>query len=201
MIAVILIVIGALLIFLSVAGTIILLLEPLRRNFQIVINRRDDYTHYLNPAAQRMLRKARKDYIAGLFGMFFCGIVILLTGLYMQFGPRGARLLFSSHLESFKESDGSVQGDQAEGINAAGNYVSSDGTEYVYYFVVRGNEIYYRNEPVGGTDSFGSFLEKNIDRESTVYLVDGYASSAAFHGVMDKLDEAGYKYRTDEGNE
>ena len=200
MIAIILIAVGALLICLSVAGTIILLLEPLRRNFQIVINRRDDYTHYLTPAAQRMLRKAKKDYIAGLFGMFFCGAVVLFTGLYMQFGPRGARMLFSSRLESSGESENAIQGEQAVGINAAGNYVASDGTEYVYYFVVRGNEIYYRDEPIGGADSFSGFLEKNINRENMVYLVDGYASSAAFHGAMRSLDEAGYRYMTDDGN-
>ena len=201
MIAVILIVTGALLVFLSIAGTVILLLEPLHRNFQIVIKRKDDYTHYLNPAARRMLKKAKKDYIAGLFGLFFCGVVILFTGLYMQFGPRGAKLLFSSRFEGFTESDGSVQGDQAVGINTAGNYVAADGTEYVNYFVVRGSGIYYRDEPIGGTDSFGSFLEKNINRENTVYLVDGYASSAAFHGAMDLLDEAGYRYETDDGDE
>ncbi len=201
MIAVVLIVIGTLLILLSIAGTIILLLEPLRRNFQIVINRKDDYTHYLTPAARRMLKKAKKDYIAGLFGLFFCGIVVLFVGLYMQFGERGARLFFSSRLENPADGNEVVQGSQAEGINAAGNYVASDGTEYVNYFVIRGNDIYYRDEPIGGTDSFASFLEKNINRENIVYIVDGYASAAAFHGVMDMLDEEGYKYKTDDGDE
>ena len=201
MIAVILIVIGALLILFSVAGTILLLIEPLRRNFQIVINRKDDYTHYLNPAARRMLKKAKKDYIAGLFGLFFCGAVVLLTGLYMQFGTRGAEMFFSSRLESFMESDEAVQGGQAEGINNAGNYVASDGTEYVYYFVVRGNEIYYRNEPIENTEAISGFLEKNINGENTVYLVDGYASSATFHGIMDLLDEAGYKYKIKDEDE
>jgi len=198
MIAVILIIIGALLILAAVLGTIILLLEPLRRNFQIVINRKDDYTHYLNPAARRMLRRAKRDYITGLIGLFVCGTVLLFTGLYMQFGPRGARLLFSSRIEDLAGDDMAVQGGQAEGVNAAGNYVSADGTEYVYYFVIRGNDIYYRNEEIGGTGSLEEFLETNIQKENTVYLVDGYASSAAYHSVMDLLDEHGYRYRTKE---
>ncbi len=198
MIAWILIIIGAILILVSVIGAIILLLEPVHRNFQIVINRKDDYTHYLNPAARQMLQKAKKDYIAGLVGIFFLGLIPLMTGLYMQYGPRGLGMFFSSRLGD-PGAEEAVTGGQAEGINAAGNYVAEDGTEYVYYFVIRGSRVFYRDETeMKDTGSVIRLLEEKIPKENTVYLVDGYASAAIFHEIMDCLEENGYQYKTKE---
>ncbi len=198
MVAFLLMGVGGLLLLISLFGLLAFLLEPLYRSFQIAIRQRDDYTHYLTPAAQALLKNARKDLIGGLLALFCFGAVIFFAGYYMQFGPRGLNKLWSTRVDEGSEiGEDPILGPQAEGINSAGNFVSGDGTEYVYYFVIRGTDIFYRNTPVGKIGDLEPYLAE-LQKENEIYIVDGFAAAKTYRDVIELLEENGFKCRTGE---
>ncbi len=198
MVAFLLMGVGGLLMLISIFGLLAFLLEPLYRSFQIAIRQRDDYTHYLSPSAQALLRNARKDLVGGLLALLLFGAGIFFAGFYMQFGPRGLDKLWSTQVEEGSEiGEDPILGPQAEGINSAGNFVAGDGTEYVYYFVIRGTDIFYRNTPVGKISDLGPYLSE-LKKENEIYIVDGFAAAKTYRDVIELLEREGFKCRTGE---
>lgn len=197
MIAILLLIVGGLLCFISIAGAVIFLVEPLYKNFMIVIKRKDDYTYYTRPEAAAILKKARKDYVAGSIGIFICGALLFLLGYYMRYGERGINSLLSNAEGEYNViEDMTVQGNQAEGINAAQNFVDKDGTEYLYYFVIRGDSVSYRNHEIN-TDDWDKCLD-SIDPENVILIIDGYASSKTYTTFKEYLYSKGYSVKEKE---
>ncbi len=198
MIAYILMGIGGLLIVVSILGFLALIFEPLYKNYQIVIKRKDDYAHYTAPSTMALLRKARKSYCIGIVLMFLLGTTIFFIGSYMEFGSRGIRLILSMDADNSDSSNEILEDVLYKRLNKKGNFIDDKGTEYKYYFVIVGNNIYYGDKLEGSYEEFEkSFPELNINKSSKVYLVDGYASSATYKEVINYLNKNSYTVKYD----
>ena len=196
MIPVIMMIIGGILILISVFGFLAFLFEPLIKNYRIVIKREDDYTHYTSPRNFAMLQTARKEYCAGLAVMFAVGCVLFFSGAYLLFGERGFGFLFSTQEERVSDVDIAVSDEISDSIDKDGNYVDESGTAYSNYIIVKGIEILFNGETIGGTEDFRSFILGCADL-GKIYVADGYAASSTYHEVIDILKENGFDYESE----
>ncbi|MCR4745177.1 MAG: hypothetical protein K5894_08095 [Lachnospiraceae bacterium] len=201
MLAILLMVVGGLMIFVSILGCLAILFQPLYEDYQVVIKRRDDYTHYLSPSGQAYLRSRIKRYWRSLGILFIAGTLIFFTGYYMKYGSRGFNNLLTFKDETNAEDSDGAQENLSKKLDENGDYISDSGVVY-YGIVVRGNEVIYRNEPIGDVDTFREYIENlqkqsEIDENSKFQLLDEYASSAAYLEVMNILNEREIDYEAD----
>ncbi|WP_029322017.1 hypothetical protein [Butyrivibrio sp. AE3004] len=196
MIPIFLMIIGAIMILVSVFMCLMYLFEPLYKNYQIVIKRKDDYAHYTSPSNFALLQKARKGYWIQTGILFIIGCILFFTGAYLKYGEKGFGLLFSTELEESEDSD-SINQELAEGFDSSGNYISDDGLVYTDYVIVKGTDILFKDKSVCNLEEFETEVER-LPEGNTIYVIDGYASAHTFHEVMRILSEKGFEYETDE---
>ncbi len=189
MIGYLLMAVGAAMVIMSIIGILKYFFQPLIETYQVVIKREDDYAHYTSPRGIAYLNEHKKKYLTMLAVLFIAGAGLFSLGLYMNFGPRGFEMLLSPNAQQGKVYD-AVDTELAEGFDANGNYVAPNGKIYSRYVLIKGNEIYYGQDLVGDIDAFRDFAPA-IDRNSRLYLIDGYASAAAFREAVSILDSNG----------
>ena len=201
MVATILMIVGGLLILLSVVGLFLFLIEPLIKNYRIVIKREDDYAHYTSPQNYAMLQNARKNYCIGLLVMFIAGFLMLYAGAFFKYSDRGFGLLFSTRPEGDGETIEDLPDDNiADFINDEGKFEGSDGQEYSHWIIVSGTKIFYKEDYIGDIEAFRSFIaDKKFAR--TIYIKDEYAAASTYHEVFDALEERGFEPKKDETQE
>ncbi len=197
MIPILLMVIGGIMIVISIIGFLLFLFQPLFEEYQVVIKRKDDYAHYTSPIGQRYLQSRINRYLKHIGVLFVLGCILFFTGLYMRFGSRSLDILLPGAEQSFTTGDEAIDSELAEGFDSRGNYVSGDGKVYPYYIIVKGNDIYFKDELLGGPENLSSCFEE-MDKENTVYIIDGYAAANTYKEVKSILSENGYEYESDE---
>ncbi len=195
MIPIFMMIIGAIMILVSVFMCLMFLFEPLYKNYQIVIKRKDDYAHYTAPRTFALLQKARKGYWIHTGILFLVGCILFFSGVYLRYGERGFGILFATELES--EDTDPINGELAEGFDPSGNYVSDDGVVYTQYVIVKGTDILFKDEYVCDVEEFETEVDR-LPEGNTIYVIDGYAAAHTFHEVMRILSEKGFEYETDE---
>ena len=197
MIPILMMIIGGLLIGVSIAGILAYIFQPVYEAFQVVIKREDDYAHYATPAGQAFLQTRVKKYLIGVAVMFLIGCILFFTGLYIGFGARGFNMLFSTQQSKENDDYDAIDSELAEGGDSRGNYVADDGKIYSHYFVVRGTNIFYKDEFIGDSNAFRKYIS-DLNTENSFYIVDGYAASSTYKEVMNILSESGFEYEIDE---
>lgn len=189
-------IVGGAMVLCSVIGFLKFLFQPLVETYQVVIKREDDYAHYTSPTGIAYLNEHKKKYLILLAVLFVAGSAIFSAGLYMRFGSRGFEMLLSPEA-AFSQKYDAVDSELAEGFDEDGNYIAENGKIYSYYVKVKGNEVYYGDKLIGNADDFREYVT-GIDKNTRLYLIDAYASSATYHEVMSLLEENGIKCDKDE---
>ncbi|MBO4903792.1 MAG: hypothetical protein J5367_01065 [Lachnospiraceae bacterium] len=195
MIAILFMIIGGVLVVISIIGFMMYLFQPMREMYQVVIKREDDYSHYISPRGMAYLQEKTKSYLIGLAVMFAIGSVLFLSGLYMKFGSRGFSMLFSSVVEEstqYRASDADI----TDKIDDDGDYKADNGKVYYDYLIIKGNDIYEREQLIGRIEDFESYVPE-MDKSREIFVADDYASSSTFHEVIRLLEENGFSYEKD----
>ena len=73
---------------------------------------------------------------------------------------------------------------------------NTQGWWCVEHGTVKGTEILFNGETIGGTEDFRSFILGCADL-GKIYVADGYAASSTYHEVIDILKENGFDYESE----
>ncbi len=194
MIAILLMVLGALLALAGFLGLAALMIEPLYSMYMIIFKREDDYVYYETKPGKALLQRNKANLRSSCIFLLVVGVLCFGIGWFLKFGPRGTDSLFSAQVESgANKGDDQIQGLQRGKINADGNYVDGDGEEHAEYAVIEGTTVRYRNEFSGTAEEFEEYLRQK-DIRQTVYLIDEYASSKTYRRVAELLAEYGISF-------
>ncbi|MBP5223704.1 MAG: hypothetical protein J6Z35_11200 [Lachnospiraceae bacterium] len=194
MIAILLMVLGALLALAGFLGLAALMIEPLYSMYMIIFKREDDYVYYETKPGKALLQRNKANLRGSCIFLLVVGVLCFGIGWFLKFGPRGTDSLFSAQVESgTNKGDDQTQGLQRGKINADGNYVDGDGEEHAEYAVIEGTTVRYRNEFSGTAEEFEEYLRQK-DIRQTVYLIDEYASSKTYRRVAELLAEYGISF-------
>lgn len=187
MIAILLMVVGAILAILGFLGLMALMIEPLYTMYMVIFKRKDDYVYYETKPGKALLQKNKNSLRGSCIFLLIVGILCFGVGWFLKFGPRGTDSLFSEQVESGAQV-GDDERDQMvrQEINAAGNYVDAEGEEHYHYIIVKGTNIIYKQEFEGTLEEFTEFVKK-MDSKNVIYLVDDFASSYTYHKVQELL--------------
>lgn len=190
MIAWILIILGAILTIGSLIGFFSLLILPIKERFEIVYDREYDYIRSRTDAEVRKhVRAETKRLIRDFIIMFFVGILMFFSGLYLGYAAKGEDFWFYKKFYPSKEETLLVW----DSINENGQYVANDGKTYTYYILVNENTVSLRGEPCDSPEELKAGLS-DIQRENKIILIDCYAIASTYHEVADILKELGLKY-------
>lgn len=192
MIPYILIVAGIAAVIYGLIGLVRITFLPLIRAHQVVFKRKDDYLFYENAKGQKILRSQKKFLLNIYITFVIVGSLVIITGFYAGFTEHGSDFWFYKTLfpaEEVKNNDV---------INEDGQYVASDGKAYNYYIMIRGSDIYFKDE-LCSDDSLLEEKIKGVDRTNTIVVHDDFAVSSAYYLVIDMLNRSGIHY-IEEGN-
>lgn len=165
--------IGGFFLAVSVVGFLLYILEPFYRNYQIVIKRKDDYSHFNNPKGMKLLQSERQKYKQRVAFFFVVGLLLFGCGYRMKFGSRGLG----------RES---------------GEYVSETGEKYDVLFVVHGEDILYKGLKVEDLSEVDEILDDAMKNGGIkVYIRDEYAASVTFHDLIDRVNKKGCSFEYD----
>ena len=187
MIAILLMVLGAILAIIGFMGLMALMIEPLYTMYMVIFKRKDDYVYYETKPGKALLQKNKNSLRGSCIFLLIVGILCFGLGWFFKFGPRGTDSLFSKQVEN-----GSNVGDDEKDqmvrreVNAEGNYVDAQGEEHHNYIIVKGSTVTYRDEFEGSLEEFEKFV-KGMDSKNQVYLVDDFAASYTYHRVQELL--------------
>ncbi|MBR4174255.1 MAG: hypothetical protein IKR56_02840 [Lachnospiraceae bacterium] len=171
----ILMIIGVICITISVIGALLYILEPLYRSFQIVIKRKDDYSHFNTPAGLEMLQRERRRYWAYMLVFFAVGMILFYSGYRLAFGDRGLN-------------------------TAPGEYVSeATGEKYDILFVVHGKDVHYKGQALNLPEDVDEILEKEMSSGKIikVYIQDDFAVSSIYHELIKLVNDKGCTFEYD----
>ena len=171
----ILMIIGVICITISVIGALLYILEPLYRSFQIVIKRKDDYSHFNTPAGLEMLQRERRRYWAYMLVFFAVGMILYYAGYRLAFGSRGLN-------------------------TAPGEYVSeTTGEKYDILFVVHGKDVHYKGQALDLPEDVDRILEKEMSSGKIVkvYIQDDFAVSSTYHELIKLVNDKGCTFEYD----
>lgn len=197
MIAILLMVVGAILAIFGFLVLLALVVEPVHTMYMVIFKRKDDYVYYETKPGKALLQKNKKSLRGS--GIFFLviGILLFALGYFLKFSPRGLDSLFSRPVESGAQvGDADSQRGLSEAINAAGNYVDAQGNEYYDYLIIQGTTIHYREEKAETVQEFEKKLEtlRKQNGKRNFYLVDDFASARTYHQVEELILESGMTY-------
>ncbi|MBR0147832.1 MAG: hypothetical protein IJM23_01405 [Lachnospiraceae bacterium] len=171
----VLMIIGGICITVSVIGALLYILEPLYRSFQIVIKRKDDYSHFNTPAGLEMLQRERRRYWAYMLVFFAVGMILFYSGYRLAYGDRGLN-------------------------TAPGEYVSeATGEKYDILFVVHGKDVHYKGQALNLPEDVDEILEKEMSSGKIVkvYIQDDFAASSTYHELLKLINDKGCTYEYD----
>lgn len=202
MIAVILMVIGGIMAVSGFLGLFALMVEPLYTMYMVIFKREDDYVYYETKPGKALLQRNKNALRNSCIFLLVVGIICFGIGWFLRFGPRGTDSLFSEQVES-GTNIGDEEGKQLDKqvVNAKGNYVDAMGEEHMYYVIVKGTGIKFREEFEGSLEEFTEYIEK-MDSKKEIYLVDDFAAAYTYHKVQALLEQYGFRYQQEgEGRE
>lgn len=187
MIAILLMIAGAILAIIGFMGLMALMIEPLYTMYMVIFKRKDDYVYYETKPGKALLQKEKKSLRGSCIFLLIVGILLFGLGWFLKFAPRGTDSLFSKQVENGTQV-GDNEKDQTarQEVNAAGNYVDAQGKEHGNYIIVREKSIIYKTEFEGTLEEFEKFV-KGMDSKNAVYLVDDFAASSTYHRVLELL--------------
>lgn len=193
MLPTVLIVVGTILVGFGVIGIIALSFEPLVKAFRVVFLRDVDYYVYDSDRGRITLEKEYRILRRGLVFVIVIGTIMLGTGLFLKYTPRGNDLLTSEDTEGVTKGD-----DEADNMpdiydEDSGKYVSNDGTQYSYCIVISGTTIGFNHNKYSDVNEFEQFL-CTLDRGHTILLIDDFAVLKTYKSVTDLLDYYGMNY-------
>ncbi|MBR4608465.1 MAG: hypothetical protein IKO41_19860 [Lachnospiraceae bacterium] len=199
MIAILLMVIGAILAIAGFLGLLALVIEPLHTMYMVIFKRKDDYVYYETKPGKALLQKNKKSLRGSCIFLLVVGILMFSLGFFLKFSPRGLDSLFSKQVENGAQIGDAESGKGLkEAVNAAGNYVDEQGQEHYDYLTIRGTTIRYREEKAQTIQEFAESLEelRKIIGKREIYLVDDFASAPTYHQVEEMIEEVGiYRYK------
>ena len=120
------------------------------------------------------------------------GILFIITGFYAGFTEHGSKFWLYKILYSSGEAQ------HSDRITEDGQYIASDGKEYNFYILIRGSNIYFKDELCENQSALEEKI-KVFDRTNTIVIYDDFAVSSAYHSVVGLLDKSGIHY-IEEGN-
>lgn len=192
MVPYILIIAGIAAVIYGLIGLIRIAFLPLVRAHQVVFKRKDDYLFYENARGKRLLRSQTKFLVNIYITLVIVGSLGIITGFYAGFTEHGPDFWLYKTLFSAEEEH------KNDRINDEGQYIASDGKEYNYYILIRGSDIYFKDELCADNSELEERI-KDFDRTNTIVVHDDYAVSSTYHFVVDLLNGSGIHY-IEEGN-
>ncbi len=187
MVPYILIIAGFIIGIYGIIGLIRIALLPLVRAHQVVFKRKDDYLFYENETGQRVLKSQMKFLLNIYITSIFVGFLLTITGYYLGFTDHGPDFWL------YKTFFSSEEAQKSDRINAEGQYISSDGKEYNYYILIRGSDIFFKDELCVDSAALEEKI-KGFDRTNTIVIHDDFAVSSAYRLVTGLLDSSGIHY-------
>ena len=173
-------------------GLIRIAFLPIIRAHQVVFQRNDDYLFYENAKGKKVL-KSQKKFLLNIYITFvIVGSLLVITGFYSGFTSHGPDFwLYKTLFPAGKAERNDI-------INEEGQYLARDGKEYNYYILIKGSEIWFKEELCEDAAALEEKI-KEFDRTNTIVVHDDFAVSSAYHSVLDLLDRTGINY-IEEGN-
>ena len=194
MVAVFMMIVGAIFAVIGFAGLLALSIEPLYEMFAVIFWRKKEYVLYESKQGKALLQRNKKEFRGSCWFFLVAGIVLFAAGWFLRFGARGTDSLFSKQVEQgTNQGDAEAQNREKQSINSSGNYVDSEGQEYEYYIIVDGKNIIYRNEFKGDIEAFEGYV-KELNGKRQILLVDDFAVASVYHRVEELLEYYGMNY-------
>ena len=192
MIPYVMIIAGIAAVIYGLVGLIRIAFLPIVRAHQVVFERNDDYLFYENAEGQRVLKSQIKFLLNIYITFLVVGLLVIMAGFYAGFSDYGQDFWLYKILFSSEETQ------RNDRITKDGQYVASDGKEYNYYILIRGSDIYFKDELCADSNALEAKVS-GFDRTNTIVIHDDFAVSSAYHAVVDLLDKSGIHY-IEEGN-
>ena len=194
MIAILLMVVGAILAVIGFLGLLALMIEPLYTMYMVIFKRKDDYVYYETKPGKALLQKNKSSLRNSCIFLLIVGILCFAAGWFLKFAPRGTDSLFSKQVEEGTGiGDAEAEKAMSGSINEAGRYVDGDGNEHANYLIIKGTRIAYRKDFEGSLEEFEKYLQ-GMDSKQSIYVVDEFAASSTYHGVEELLKYYGMTY-------
>ena len=198
MIAMFMMVIGAILAIVGFLGLLALMTEPVYTMYMVIFKRKDDYVYYETKPGKALLQRNKKSLRSSCLFFLIVGVLLFAGGWFWKFGPRGTDSLFSKQVEAGTgQGDAAVQNHVTQYVNPNGNYVDGNGMEHSYYVIVNETTISYCKEFQGNEAEFADFI-KGLDGKRDVFLVDEYAVANTYEAVKKILDDCGMNVEGEE---
>lgn len=180
MISIVIIVAGALLVFVGVIFLVPAFFSKWQLSQRIASGETD-----LKDNKRR--RDERIKLITRSGALTVIGVIIAVAGIFLGFADRGDGLHFKNEAVPAWSAN----------VTADGKYQTDNGREYTYYIFVEGNKYYFCGEVCESIDALEERISK-LGVGNTVLLVDNYASAAAYKSVSTMLNEMGINYEMEE---
>ena len=181
MIAIIMMVVGAILAIVGFLGLLSLMFEPLYTMYMVIFRRKDDYVYYETKPGKALLQKNKKALRSSCIFFLILGLLLFAAGWFFKFGPRGTDSLFSKKVEAGTEK---------------GDYVDKQGNTHTEVLYVRGEVIQYKDQFTGTLEEFEAFL-KQLDGKTEFYLVDDFAAAKTYHALEELLTSYGFTFESE----
>ena len=175
MIAIIMMVAGAILAIVGFLGLLSLMFEPLYTMYMVIFRRKDDYVYYETKPGKALLQKNKKALRSSCIFFLILGLLLFAAGWFFKFGPRGTDSLFSKKVEAGTEkgdSNGKFDGEQDE------------------IWVIE-NVIYYQDQFDGTLEEFELFL-KELDPKVEYTIWDEYSSAKSIYATYELMKSYGF---------
>ena len=178
MIAILLMVIGAILAIAGFLGLLALVIEPLHTMYMVIFKRKDDYVYYETKPGKALLQKNKKSLRGSCIFLLVVGILMFSLGFFLKFSPRGLDSLFSKQVE--------------EGTQI-GDYVDEKGEVHSDYLTIHGTTIQYRDKEPETIEEFAITLEdlRKQNGKRTFYLLDDFAADQTWDQVVQMIKAGG----------
>lgn len=182
MLPVILIIIGIILSIVGIIGLLSVSVQPLMKAFRIVYTQDWEDYWYEHGKGQNALKEGRRTLVIMYLIILSIGLVLTISGLVIQYMPRGNDNVISVG------TVGATAGDGSQWIDVSGAGSSNAQTDYS--IVISGETIYVNGQPYPTVAAFEEAL-KNMDRTKKVTIVDDFAVSSTYHQVKELVNRYG----------
>lgn len=194
----VMIITGIIFITIGLLMMVMIVIQPLKKAFEIVFKRNADYLAYEQGEGRELLDSHIRIITTTCIIFLITGIILLSIGMYYKHIQRGE--LKENVIDNGNISDMpvNVANEGEEGRTLEGLYVSSEGKVYKYDISIHGKMISFNGMKLVGIDELEEKLKK-IGSEYTVFLRDDFAISSTYHEVENLLEKYGIRYDTKAG--
>lgn len=182
MLPVILIIVGIILSIVGIMGLLSVGVQPLLKAFRIVYTQDWEDYWYEHGKGQSALQEGRRTLVIMYLIILALGLALTISGLVIQYMPRGNDSVISAGAVGATTGDGSQWTD----ISGTGN----SNVQTDYSIVIKGETIYVNGKTFETIEAFEEVL-KNLDRTKKVTLVDDFAVSSTYHQVKELVNRYG----------